>query len=63
MMSEKETQSYATANLEGEHLTGAFIKTLLLVLLAVVVVAGGVGAWLRTLPLEKTVTRRGFFEQ
>jgi tetratricopeptide (TPR) repeat protein len=63
-MSEKETESYVTANLEGEHLTGGpSLKTLLLVLLAVVVVAGGVAAWFLEVGVSPQVKRERFVNQ
>jgi len=62
-MSEKETESYATANLEGEHLTGGpSLKTLLLSLAAVLIVAAAFAAWFFELGVSPQVKRARYLK-
>src|SRR5258706_2911729 len=61
IMSEKETETYVEQNLEGEYLTGGpSLKSLLFVLLAIVVVVGGVAAWYLEIGVSSQVKRERF---
>ncbi len=61
IMSEKDTETYLEQNLEGEHLIGGpSLKSLLLVLLAVFVVAGGVAAWYLEIGVSPQIKRDRF---
>ena len=60
-MDDKEPENYQFANLEGENLAGGpSLRTLLLVLLAIIVAAGGVAAWYFELGVSSQVKRERY---